>query len=278
MKNIVLFLILIIPGIKGHSQELTLMTYNVRYATVNDGENQWDKRKEFLSQQLGFYAPDVFGIQEGLEQQVTFIDNYLANYNYIGVGRDDGKSKGEYCAIFYKEKRCQLLAQSTFWLSETPESVSKGWDAAYERICTYAFFMDKETGHNFWVFNTHFDHLGEIAREKSAALIVQKINEINKDGFPVFILGDLNLNEKSKPIKYLSSLYHDSRQVTQDKPFGPFGTFTAFAFDEPVQDRIDYIFVSKNNIRVHKYGVLTDSKDFKYPSDHFPVIVKASLN
>lgn len=253
------------------------MTYNIRYATVNDGKNQWDNRKEFLSDQINFYAPDIFGIQEGLEQQVNFLDSTLTNYSYFGVGRDDGKQQGEYCAIFYNQERCQLLAQDTFWLSETPEKVSKGWDAAYERICTYGFFMDKETGVNFWVFNTHFDHIGDIAREKSAALIVEKIKQINKDGFPVFIIGDLNLNQKSKPITYLSSIYNDTYQVSKEKPFGPFGTFTGFAFDKPVQDRIDYIFVSRNTIEVQKYGVLTDSKDFRYPSDHFPVIVKATL-
>lgn len=277
MKNSLFTLVLILLSAIGSAQELNLMTYNIRYATVNDGDNQWEKRKEYLSEQLLFYAPDIFGIQEGLSHQVDYLDKSLRNYAYAGVGRDDGKSAGEYCAIFYNKDKLQLLGEDTFWLSKTPEKVSKGWDAAFERICTYAFFMDKTTGNNFWVFNTHFDHIGELARERSAELIVQKITEVNKDQFPVFILGDFNLNEKSKAITYLSSQYDDSRLVTSDKPFGPFGTFTGFEFHEPVKDRIDYIFCSKGNVIVKKYGVLTDSKESRYPSDHFPVMINAEI-
>lgn len=278
MKKSLLIIIFISMSTTIFAQELALLTYNIRYATVDDGENQWEKRKEYVGKQLLFYAPDIFGIQEGLGYQVSYLDDFLSNYSYVGVGRDDGKEKGEYCAIFYNKEKFQLLGEHTFWLSDTPEKVSKGWDAALERICTYAFFMDKITGINFWVFNTHFDHVGELAREKSAALIVKKIQETNKDGFPVFILGDFNLNEKSKAINYLASHYNDSRKVTLEKPFGPFGTFTGFQFNAPVKDRIDYIFCSKQNIIVEKYGVLTDSKEGRYPSDHFPVMIKARMN
>jgi len=127
----------------GFSQELSLMTYNIRYATVNDGENQWEKRKGFLVDQIAFYAPDVFGIQEGLEQQLTFIQDSIANYVYVGVGRDDGKKNGEFCAIFFNKEKLELISEQTFWLSPTPDKVSKGWDAALERICTYALFQIK---------------------------------------------------------------------------------------------------------------------------------------
>jgi len=277
MKRNLLTIFLVLINFVIHAQELSLMTYNIRYATVNDGENQWEKRKEFLSDQLHFYAPDIFGIQEGLEQQVKYLDENLEEYAFVGVGRDDGKTKGEYCAIFYNKQKFQLLGEHTFWLSETPDKISKGWDAAYERICTYAFFMDRTTGSNFWVFNTHFDHIGELAREKSAELIVQTIKEINKDEFPVFVLGDFNLNEKSKAIGYLSSNFNDARNISLENPFGPFGTFTGFKFHEPVKDRIDYIFCSKEVVVVKKYGVLTDSKNEKYPSDHFPVMIKAEI-
>ena len=278
MKKNLLTCTLIALSFLTSAQELSLMTYNIRYATVNDGENQWEKRKEYVSEQLLFYAPDIFGIQEGLADQVGYLDESLVTYAFVGVGRDDGKSRGEYCAIFYNKDKFQLLGQHTFWLSETPGKVSKGWDAAYERICTYAFFMDKITGNNFWVFNTHFDHIGEVAREKSVKLIVETIKEVNKDEFPVFILGDFNLNEKSKAIQYLSSHYNDARKVSTGKPFGPLGTFTGFEFHEPVKDRIDYIFCSKELISVKKYGVLTDSKEARYPSDHFPVIIQVGIN
>ena len=278
MKRNLIALFCILLSCMSWSQELSMMTYNIRYATVNDQENQWEKRKGFLTEQIGFYEPDVFGVQEGLHSQLEFIDQALPGYNYIGVGRDDGKEKGEYCAIFFNKEKLELLDQGTFWLSSTPDKVSKGWDAAFERICTYARFKDRASDMVFLVFNTHFDHIGELAREKSAELIVKKASEINKDNFPVVLMGDLNLNEKSKAIKYLSAAYNDSKMVSEAKPFGPHGTFTGFQFHDPVKDRIDYIFCSKENISVKKYAVLTDSKESRYPSDHFPVMIKIIMN
>jgi endonuclease/exonuclease/phosphatase family metal-dependent hydrolase len=270
-----LLLCIILAGIyNSNAQVIRIMTYNIRYATVNDGDNQWEQRKDFLSDQISFQAADIFGIQEGLGHQVDYLAEQRASFKFIGVGRDDGVKKGEYCAIFYNMEKFDLLGQNTFWLSTTPEEVSVGWDAAMERICTYGFFMDKASGTMFWVFNTHFDHIGELAREKSAQLLVQKIKEVNKDDFPVILMGDFNLNDQSKPIRYLSAKFNDSRDISLNRPFGPFGTFNEFKFHEPVQDRIDYIFCSKENIQVQKYAVLTDSKDSKYPSDHFPVLVE----
>ncbi|MEM8889234.1 MAG: endonuclease/exonuclease/phosphatase family protein, partial [Bacteroidota bacterium] len=142
------------------------MTYNLRYDNPNDGENRWDLRKEFLRDQLKFFEPDVMGIQEGLKHQLDYLDGELSAYSYIGVGRDDGKEKGEYTAIFYKADKLSLIRQSTFWLSESPDEISVGWDAALERICTYALFEEKAGGAKFYVFNTHFDHRGEKARRK----------------------------------------------------------------------------------------------------------------
>lgn len=260
------------------AQEMTFMTYNIRYATVNDGDNQWENRKEYLSDQIGFYAPDVFGIQEGLQLQLNYLNTRLSAYDFFGVGRDDGKSKGEYCAIFYDKNKLEVVEHDTFWLSETPTNISVGWDAAMERICTYGLFLNKKTGKKFWVFNTHFDHIGVLAREKSAALIVKKIKDANQGNLPVILMGDFNLNDQSKAIAHLSREFNDSRMVSENRPFGPFGTFTGFAFKEPVKDRIDYIFCSKEDIRVKKYAVLTDSKDQKYPSDHFPVLVQVEFN
>lgn len=260
------------------AQEMSFMTYNIRYANVNDGDNQWEKRKEYLSDQIGFYAPDVMGIQEGLELQVNYLNARLTDYEFFGAGRDDGKNKGEYCAIFYNRSKLDVIEQDTFWLSEHSEEISVGWDAAMERICTYGLFLNKKTGKKFWVFNTHFDHIGVVAREKSAALIAQKIREINEGKFPVILMGDFNLNDQSKAITFLSGEFNDSRKVSESRPFGPFGTFTGFAFQEPVKDRIDYIFCSKENTRVKKYAVLTDSRDQKYPSDHFPVFIQVEFN
>ena len=169
------------------------------------------KQKGVFKGQLLFYAPDILGIQEGLHTQVSYLDDHLKAYDYVGVGRDDGKTRGEYAAIFYRPDRLKLLGDDTFWLSETPQRISVGWDASMERICTYAFFMDKQTGISFLVFNTHFDHIGKIARQKSAQLILKKINELNKDGWPVIVMGDFNLNDQSQPIQLLSSQLSDAR-------------------------------------------------------------------
>ena len=155
------------------AQSHSFMTYNIRYATERDGVNAWSNRKAFLSDQIKFYSPDVFGIQEGLLRQVSYLDSALTQYQYIGVGRDDGKEKGEFSAIFYDTEKLKVIENSTFWLSETPEKISIGWDAAMERICTYALFENLVSGQKFYVFNTHFDHIGKVAREKSADLILK---------------------------------------------------------------------------------------------------------
>jgi endonuclease/exonuclease/phosphatase family metal-dependent hydrolase len=277
MKKCWFLLVMLVLESSIMAQDMRLMTYNIRYATENDGDNQWDNRKEFLSAQLQFFAPDVFGIQEGLQHQVKYLDGQLDNYSFVGVGRDDGASKGEYCAIYYNTDKFQVLDHGTFWLSETPDVVSKGWDAALERICTYALFKIKSSGETFRVFNTHFDHKGILARENSASLIIKKIEEINTDKAPFFLIGDFNLNEKSAPIQLLAKHFNDSRQVSAQTPFGPFGTFTGFSYTQPVQDRIDYIFCSRDKVMVKKYAVLTDSKDHRFPSDHFPVMIVAEM-
>ena len=278
MKNIsILLLALFSFTISMTGQSNKLMTYNIRYDNVNDGENQWAKRKTFLCDQISFFEPDIFGIQEGLVHQVEYIDSVLTDYSYLGVGRDDGKRKGEYSAIFYNEIKFKVLDEGTFWLSETPEKISVGWDASMERICTYALFKEKKSKKEFWVFNTHFDHIGEIARKESVQLIIERVKGLNSDDRPVFIMGDFNLVPSSDPIKALSEVFEDSKSISIANPFGPEGTFSGFDFSKPLVDRIDYIFVSKGGITVKKYAVLSDSKDFKYPSDHLPVLIEVDI-
>lgn len=250
------------------------MTYNIRYANTHDGVNAWENRKEFLSDQLKFYSPDVFGIQEGLHKQVTFLDSVLEKYDYTGIGRDDGKEKGEYSAIFYNSNKIKIIEGSTFWLSETPEKISVGWDAAMERICTYALFEIKESSQKIYVFNTHFDHIGQKARENSVGLILKKVQEINKENYPVIVMGDLNLGPESTAIKEMSNHLNDSKIVAKEVSFGPSGTSNGFRFNKPVTRRIDYIFTDKEFISVKKYAVLSDSRNCLYPSDHLPVFIE----
>jgi endonuclease/exonuclease/phosphatase family metal-dependent hydrolase len=251
-----------------------VMTYNIRYDNPNDGENKWSKRKVFLTDQIAYNQPDIFGIQEGLQHQVQYLDSIFGGYNYIGIGRDDGKAKGEYSAIFYQKERLEVLNKGTFWLSETPNEISVGWDASMERICTYGLFKSKTNSEQFWVFNTHFDHIGNIARVKSAGLILKKIEELNVDNLPVIVMGDFNLRPETVPIQLLAKYLNDTKKISVSKPFGPTGTFNGFNFSKPVLDRIDYIFTSKEQIQVLKYAVLSDSKDCSFPSDHLPVLVE----
>ncbi|SHG57702.1 Metal-dependent hydrolase, endonuclease/exonuclease/phosphatase family [Salegentibacter echinorum] len=254
--------------------QIEFMTYNIRYQNENDGENSWSKRKSHLANQLKYHQPDIFGVQEALVNQLNYIGQALPGYEYLGVGRDGGE-KGEFCAIFYDSEQFEVLQEDTFWLSETPNEISKAWDAAYKRICTYAKFKEKESGKIFWVFNTHFDHVGEQARINSAKLIWEKVSALNTQDLPVFVMGDLNLEPNVAPIKFLAEKMQDSKKIAQLK-FGPEGTFNGYKFDEPVTRRIDYIFVN-NKVEVLKYAVLSDSKDLKYPSDHLPVIISAEF-
>lgn len=257
------------------AQELELMTYNIRFQTENDGENSWSKRKNHLTKQIKFYEPAILGVQEAVLSQLKHFENEMDNYKYIGVGRDDGKEAGEFSAIFYDLREVDILDEGTFWLSETPGEVSVGWDAAMERVCTYGKFREKTSGKAFWVFNTHFDHRGEKARENSSKLIYEKISELNTENLPVILMGDLNLEPDASGIKFLSEKMNDSKKVA-DLDFGPEGTFNAYEFNKPVKRRIDYIFTS-DDLKVVKYAVLSDSWELKYPSDHLPVFVKVEF-
>lgn len=254
-----------------YSQEVKIMTYNIRLDYAGDGENRWDNRKEMLGKQVLFHEPDFLGVQEALPNQMHYLDSTFTVYSFIGTGREGG-DKGEYSAIFYNDKKYKVLEQSTFWLSETPDKPSKGWDAAYNRICTYGLFQIIGTKQKLWVFNTHFDHVGKEARLKSAKLILQKIKELNKAGLPFVLMGDFNLEPDSEGIQLLSAGLADSKTAAAFT-FGPEGTFNAFEFNKPVTRRIDYIFVPKGT-HVTKYAVLSDNKDCRYPSDHLPVLIE----
>lgn len=262
---------------KSNSQELSVMTYNVRLDVASDGDNAWPKRKAYLVSQIQFYAPDVFGTQEGLPHQINYLNKSLPNYSVIGEGRRGGDN-GEYSAIYYNTTKFTIKKQNTFWLSLTPNEVSKNWDAALPRICTYALFEDKETGLKFWVFNTHFDHIGVESRLQSVDLILKTIDGENTDDLPVVFMGDLNVSPESKLITNLKLKMNDAKEVAKGVSFGPLGTFNGFQFLKPVTNRIDYIFVSKSkSLKVLKYAVLSDSKDLKYPSDHLPVYVELQI-
>jgi endonuclease/exonuclease/phosphatase family metal-dependent hydrolase len=250
-------------------------SYNLRMSTERDGENAWTKRKENVKALIRFHEFDIIGTQEGFIGQINDILE-MPEFAYTGNGRDDGKDKGEHSAIIYKKDRFKLLDSGNFWLSETPDNPGKGWDAkCCNRIASWAKFKDQKTKKEFYFFNVHFDHEGVIARRESGKLMTKKINEIAGKN-TVILTGDFNSTPEMEQIKTISSLLNDTYTISKQPPYGPVGTFNAFKFDAPMKDRIDYIFTSKN-IEVLKYGVLTDSKDQKYPSDHQPVVIKAII-
>ncbi|MFY0653149.1 MAG: endonuclease/exonuclease/phosphatase family protein [Cyclobacteriaceae bacterium] len=258
-------------------QELKVMSYNIRYDSPNDGENLWPLRRDFLASQIAFYEPDIFGIQEGLYHQVKYLDTQLGEYTYLGIGRNGG-DKGEYSAIFFKNEKYKVIQQSTFWLSKTRDKPSKNWDASLPRICTYALFQDIESKEKFWFFNTHLDHRGAQSRAESVKLILARIIELNMDSLPVILTGDLNMQPNDPTIVSLSQNMSDTYSISAEKPFGPVGTFNGFDITNPLERRIDYIFISDpKKIQVNKYAALSDIKDSKYPSDHLPVFVEVSL-
>lgn len=279
MKNLFsIICLLVISTMNAQQSELSFMTYNIRYDNPGDGENAWPNRKDKLIEQIKFYNPDVFGIQEGLAHQVGYMQQWMSEYEMIGVGRDDGKEKGEYASIFFNKKRFEVLKSNTFWLSLTPEVPSKNWDAALPRICTYVQLEEIKTGLQFWVFNAHFDHKGVESRKKAIDLIEERIRKENDDNLPVVFMGDLNVKPESEVIAKLNKFLIDSYDASKNPPFGPVGTFNGFKFNEPLKNRIDYIFVSKmGRIEVQKYAVLTDGVDLKYRSDHLPVYVELEM-
>lgn len=257
-----------------NAQTFKIMTYNIRLDVASDGENDWTHRKDFLNGQLQFYAPDVFGVQEAKPNQVLDIAAALPQYSYVGTGRD-GIGKGESSNIFYAKDKFKVIESNTFWLSDTPDVISMGWDAACNRVCTYALLKNVKSNKLIWVFNTHLDHMGELARTKGLELILSRIEKLNSKKYPVVLMGDFNSEPKTERIIALKSKMDDARTVSKEKPFGPYGTFNGFKYHEAVSVLIDYIFLSKGKaVSVNKYAVLSDAKDLKYPSDHFPIFVE----
>ncbi len=255
------------------SSQTSIMSYNIRYSTQNDGENWWEFRKNEVAQLIDYYSPEIFGIQEGLDKQVKYLDTFLSNYSYVGVGRDDGKLKGEYAAIFYKHERLKLISTKTYWLSETPDEISIGWDASFKRVVTFGEFYDIQTKDTLYVFNCHFDHKGKISRKKSAELILQIIEDKKVINKRVIVMGDLNCEPDDEPMKLLKVNLEDTYNSAGTVTYGPVGTFNEFNTEMLLQRRIDYILVK--NIEVKEYRHIDDRrKNNLFPSDHLPIQIK----
>lgn len=249
-----------------------IMSYNIRYNNPADQSNWWEYRKTEIVAMINYYQPDIIGIQEGLNDQVLYLDSALNQYHFVGVGRDDGHQKGEFTAIFYDTTQYHLIETHTFWLSPTPHKVSVGWDASMERICTYAVFLNQSTQDSLWVFNCHFDHIGKKARANSARLILEQIHKYKITHAPTVVLGDFNCLPNEKPIHILKTTFKDAYESSQTKPYGPIGTFNAFDSQHKLKERIDYILVK--NLLVKKYAAIDDRRKNKgWLSDHLPILI-----
>jgi len=274
---IVTALLLLFTGFNSASSPIRVMTFNIRLDSPKDGPNVWMNRRANLVSMIRFHKADIVGFQEAQKHQLDYIMQSLPEYGWFGVGRDDGKYGGEYSAIIYRKERFDTLTTSTFWCSQTPEHPGLGWDAAYQRIVTYGKMNDKQSNTVFYMFNTHLDNEGTIARAESAKLIKKRM-QILCGNYPVILTGDFNSEPNSDPYKIISSQDSsfsirlvDTRTISKNTPHGPKGTFTGFDINAKPAAPIDFIFVKKG-MSVLFHGTLSDSFDGYLPSDHYPVI------
>lgn len=302
MKRIFVSVVAVLFALSASAQELKVASFNIKCGSSHGmgnskSGNGWDDRKGYLCDLINYTAFDVFGAQEARPGQLKDMAAALPDYAYIGVGRDDGKSKGEHCPVFYRRERFKLLDSGTFWLSDTPEKVSRGWDGDCNRICTWGYFQDKVTKSKFYFLNTHLDHRGVVAKTKGVELILKFIEEHCK-GVQVIVTGDMNVNQNSEWYKQFveSGVLKDSFVAARYR-FAPSGTFSTFTPTRYSTNRIDHIFVSKE-IAVERYGVLTlhywrasdeenyqgkrlpaniEKRTVQLLSDHYPVEVKLLL-
>lgn len=263
-------------------EPLTVMSFNIRYGTANDGDNHWKQRREFLLDVMREADADLVGLQEALDGQIRELLDALPQYGVVGVGRDDGRTRGEYAAILYRRDRFRVSDAGTFWFSDTPETVaSKSWGNSITRICTWARFVDRD-GRAFWHYNVHLDHQSQPSRERSAALLAERIAARRNSDEPAIVTGDFNAGETNPAVTRLTTpqgdvpaLYLDSFRVKYPDEKET-GTFTGFKFGVTTGDKIDYVLVPPGT-DVQSAAIIRTSRDGRYPSDHFPVIAKILL-
>ncbi len=253
-----------------------VMTYNIRYGTANDVENHWDKRKDKVIDLLTNYNASIIGLQEVQKFQLDYILEKMPNYSYIGKPREDDEN-AEYSCILYKKEDYEVVSENTLWLSKTPNTMSKGWDAVCYRIVTYGLFQSKkEKDKKIWILNTHLDHFGTEARFESSKILIELSKQLlHKQYYPLLLMGDFNATITEKSIENLLVSFDETFSKSITKPSGPVGTFNNFEYNTIPNNKIDYVFCFKNStLQVLNHLTIDDSFDHKYPSDHFPVLVE----
>ncbi len=270
--------------------ELQVMSFNIRYGSANDGENHWKNRREMVFDVIRNHYPDIVGLQEALDFQISEIRKALDKYGQIGVAREDGKTEGEYSAILYRLDRFDVGESGTFWLSDTPEVPgSSHWGNACVRICTWARFAEKKSGKAFYLYNTHLDHVSQPSREKSAVLLAQRISD-RRHADPFVVTGDFNAGEDNPVVMYLkgktslggldgSESNNTVPMVDTFRVLHPYAkeVRTGHSFRGSRQgNKIDYVFTPPG-VQVLEAQILYDNVDGRYPSDHFPVTARLRL-
>lgn len=271
MKKLIITLILLIACLVpafAQKDTISVISFNIRYNNPGDGDNIWDNRKASVIRMVKLEQPDFLCVQEAYFVQLEYLNNNLPDYQYIGVGRDDGKQGGEHMAILYRSDRYTVIEHGDFWLSATPDVCSRGWDAVCHRIVTWGYFRDRQTGKTLYCFNTHLDHVGEVARRESLKLIPERIKTIVTDKkAPVFLTGDFNSDISSEIFKPLKKVMKQARKdapVTDSK-----GTFNGWG-SAPNNIVIDHIFYK--NAKPMIFKTLNENKYGRnLISDHYPI-------
>ena len=274
MKKIALLLlaaIMVLPMNAANKEKkddntLKVMSYNIRLGSANDGTNSWGLRYPATAEMIEDQMPDIFGVQEALASQIRFIEDNFVNYKSVGVGREDGKKDGEHMSIFWNKKTVSLLKWGTFWLSETPEKPSMGWDAACKRTATWALMKCKKTGKKFYYVNTHLDHKGVEAQKNGLKLIVDRIDDINPEGYPMILTGDFNITPDNPNLVELDSKMQSVRKVAEKTD--NHDTFNGWGKGKGV---IDYIYASGFSAYPEYQTVTKRYADRKFVSDHYPI-------
>ena len=282
MKEFLLVLILFPLQSFVSAFEIDALSFNIRFDTSKDGENAWPKRKEMVGQWVKSESPDVIGLQEALRHQIDDIKKIATAYSEYGVGRDDGKSRGEHCTILYLKKRFSLDKSDcgTFWFSDTPEKIaSKSWGNEIPRICTWARFIEKKTDKGFYVYNVHYDHRSQPSRLGASELIIQRISKRKRSNEPIILMGDFNASENNPAIKIFKdeplNLVDTFRVVKPDEKMVK--TFHGFRGGSFSGGKIDHVFMLPKMGKVSSAEIVRFNKEKRYLSDHYPVRAKLSF-
>ena len=268
--GISLALILLLSLISHAQQNIRVMSFNIRFDNPADSINSWDNRKSLAVETLKTESPDIIGMQEVLQSQLVYLSDHMDGYDHVGVGRVDGKSSGEYVSVFYKTARFKVMEWGTFWLSATPgDTGSVGWDAALPRICTWVKFEDVVDQNLIFFLNTHFDHMGQVARKESAMLILDFIAE-RAAGLPVIVTGDFNCTPDQEPYRILTNSGNGLLDACFLSPDGECNAGTFNGFGPAANERIDLILL-KGHWKVESSQILKIREKEMYISDHYPV-------